>query len=376
MQSLAVPTAFNPNDHTADEVLAALRGRSGNRRWKFRYELLDTSNSKTADLTNILGCSVEQNWLADIKRKASFELTDDGGINFLADRIRPYVRLYLPPYGTDDWVEWPQGVFLLSTPSRRDEQSSILRDVEAYDLLQVYADDLVSDRYTVTAGTVYTTAISTLLGSTPKNITASSKTLPVAKDWDPGTSKLSIINSLLGAINYESLSFDEAGTAVVKPYVAPSSRAEEYVYADDENSLMVPGVDQTLDLYSIPNKWVLVVSDPDQAALVSSYTNTDPSSPTSTVRRGRTITDFRTEQDAADQASLDAKVARLAFEASQIYEAIEFQTGLMPIHSGNDVYRLTYSPLAINDRYSEHSWSMRLEAGAPMAHRARRVVNV
>lgn len=378
MQELApVSTTRNPNDHTSAEVLEALRFKTGSRRMIPRYELLDSANIKLLDLDNVLSGSIEQNWLADIKRKAKFTVRDTGEIDFLSNRIKPYVRLYLPPYGVNDWVEWPQGVFLLSSPNRTsDETDTVIRDVEAYDALQVFLDDKVENRHTVAAGTVYTTAVSTLLGSIPKNITTSTKTLPVAVEWDPGTTKLTIINNLLTAINYDSLSFDEDGVAIVKPYVAPSSRAEEYTYADNEDSVMIPDVDQEMDLFSIPNKWVLVVSEPDRAPLVGTYTNNDPASPTSTIRRQRTIVDFRTETEAADQASLDARVERLAFEASQVYEAVDFETAIMPIHSGNDVYRVTYSTLAIDAKYSEHSWSMPLAGGGTMQHRARRVVTI
>jgi hypothetical protein len=196
-------------------------------------------------------------------------------------------------------------------------------------------------------------------------------------EWEPGTPKLKVINALLSAVNYQSLSFDEDGRAVVQPYVAPSLRAEEYVYADDvDTSLLLPEVEQELDLFSVPNKWVLVVSNPDQSLIVATYTNSNPASPTSTMRRGRTIVDYRTEQDAADQAALDGKAERLAFEASQVYESIRFETGLNPLHSGNDVYRIRYTPLAVNSTFSEAEWTMRLKAGEPMAHRARRVVSI
>lgn len=349
----------------------------GSRRFAFRYELLDSSNNKIGDLTAVESCTVEQNWLADIKRTAKFRLRDTGDIDFLSNRIKPYVQLRLPPYGTDDWVEWPQGVFLLSSPQRTaDATGTRWRDVDAYDATQVYTDDLVDSRYTVAAATKYTDAVSTLLGSVPKNITTSASTLPTAREWDPGTSKLKIINELLGAVNYESLSFDEDGIAIVRPYRTPSTRPAEYTYADDELSVMLPEVTQNLDLFGVANKWVLVVSSPDRAALSSTYTNTNPASPTSTVRRGRTIVDFRTEQDAADQGSLDALVSRLAFEASQVYEAIEFETGIMPIHSGNDVYRIEFSLLAVAANYSEHTWSMDLTVTATMKHTARRVVTV
>jgi hypothetical protein len=378
MQAFAPPLGDrNPNGHTADEVLAVLRGDYGFRRFTFRYELLDAGNVFVQDLDNIISCTIEQNWLADIKRSAKFSIAETGIIDYLSDRIKPHIRTWLPPYGDNDYVEHPQGVFLLSSPTRNsDEQNRVTREVEAYDGLIVLTDDKVLTRYTVAAGTVYTAAVTTLLGSMPKNVAPSAKTVPATKEWDPGTSKLKIINELLGAINYESLSFDEDGRAVAQAYRDPPSRAEEFVYGAGVAGLVVPNVDQELDLFDVANAWTLVVSDPDRASLVSSYINSDPASPTSTVRRQRTIVDYRTEEDAADLAALNAKAARLAFEASQIFEAIDFSTALMPVHSGNDVFRIVYPSLAINTKYTEQSWSLTMQHGATMKHRARRMVTV
>ncbi len=379
MQLIAPPLGDrNPNGRTEADILSALQGRSGSRRFSFRYELLDAGNVYVQDLVDtVLSCKISYNWLADIKRTASIQLRERGEIDFLSDRIKPYVRLHVPPYDRGDYVEYPQGVFLLSTPKRNsDEQNVITRDVECYDPLQVFIDDKVETRYTAPTGTVYTSAISSLLGAIPKNIAPSTKTLPTAYEAEPGSTKLSIINALLSAINYESLSFDENGVALVRPYRDPTGRAEEYVYGSDDRGLIIPNVDQEIDLFEVANKWVLTVSDPDRPPITATYTNTDPASPTSTIRRQRTIVDFRTEEEAADVSVLAEKVARLAFEASQVYEAIDFSTAMMPIHSGNDVYRINFPALAINAKYTEQTWSFDLRAGASMSHRARRVVTV
>ncbi len=377
MQNVLPTGLNNPNNHTKQEIIDALVGKQGTRKLTYFYYLLDKDNVYIREMAEVLSCSVNQDWLADIKRTASFRIQDQGRIDYSSNRIQPWVRLHIPPYGPDDYAQWPQGVFLPSSPTRSTDDAEIItRDVEAYDPLQVFADDLVTARYAVAAGAVVTTGISTLLGSIPKSVVASTKTLPTAKEWEPGTSKLSIINELCSSINYNSLSFDEYGTAIVSPYQTPAERGAEWTYADDSASVLSPNVSQTLDLFNIPNKWVLLVSDPDRIALISSYTNQSPTSPTSTVRRGRTIVDFRQEENAVDQAALDAKAARYAFEASQVFEAIEFKTALMPFHSGNDVYNLAFEPLGINGKYSEQSWTMTFEPGAMMGHRARRVVTV
>lgn len=378
MQSLTPVAEHNPSGAGAGTVLAALQGVSGTRRWSFRYQLLNSAMTHIADLDNVLSGEVNMSWLADIKRTARFRLTETGQIDFLSDLIKPWARLHLPPYGTDDWVEWPLGVFMLKSPERHDEPASgvIIRDVEAFDQLLTFADDKVTTRYTVTAGTVVTTQVSTLLGSIPKLITVSVSTVPADKEYEPGTSKLAVINDLLSSINYNSLSFDENGYALVQPYVTPSARPIEYTYTDDDTSIIIAGAGQTLDLFSVANQWTVVVSEPDRPLLVSTYTNNEPTSPTSTVNRQRTIVDFRTEQDAADQAALNAKVARLAFEASQVYESVNWSSGINPLHSGNDVLWISYSPLAVNARYSEVEWTLPLTAGARMSHRTRRVVDV
>lgn len=534
------------NGYTAEEVLDVLRSGSGSRTISFRYELLDEDNAKLSDLDNVLSGSVSYNYLADINRTAKFTILDDGTINYLNQRIKPWARVNMPiarlggvpvrdidiangrfsfdvegwtsvggtlthdtsivfsspgsalltpdgttedvyaeadeipvlperdyrasgylystngypscgvcvdwydashnyidstnnlssaasgvwisrghsvtspadaayarlvvredgtpgvsdvlnfdnlslrwedseegEFGRENWAEWPLGVFLLSSPARKaDATEVVMRDVDGYDQCQVYRDDLVEDRYTVAAGTNYITAISTLLdrpGTIPadqKNLTTTTKTLPTAREWEPGTPALTIIRNLLSAINYETLFFDENGVAIARPFQSPTEISSTFTYADDSNSVIIPEVQQELDLFSVANKWVLVVNDPDRGELSSVYTNNNPASITSTVSRGRTITDFRTDQDAADQASLDAKVARIAFESSQVYEVVDFDTAIMPIHGHREVFMLTYTDLAISDKYAEHTWSMNLLAGDLMKHSVRRVVNV
>lgn len=350
----------------------------GHRYLTFRYELYDLNGEFVEVLDNVLSGQITMAWLAPIKRRASFVLREsDIDINWLTDRIKPWCRLHLPPYGENDWVEWPMGVFLLSSPTRTtDSSGAVLRKVDGYDLLQVLNDDLVDDRYTISAGATHTSEVLTLLGDLPYKLTTHTSTTRTTREWEPGTSKLKIINELLGSISYKSLAFDEDGIALIEPYVSPANRTEEWTYADDETSLIGEDVEQECDLFSVANKWVLVVSNPDADPLVATYTNDNPASPTSTVRRGRTIVDFREQEDADTQSDLDAKAARLAFNASQIYEHLRFTTGINPLHSCNDVYRITFTNLAINSSFVETKWEMDLVSGSQMKHEARRVVAI
>lgn len=367
-------TVTIPQGYTRQQIIDVLHGPA--KTFGFRYDLLDKTNKLKGRLDKVLAASVSNNIFAEIKRIARFTVEDDGTIDYLNDRSRPWVRLKMPDGG---WVEWPQGVFLLSTPRRQATGTgSVVREIEAYDQLQVLADDKIETRYTVTAGTNYIEAVRELLASagiTNVNLTPSAATLPADRDWAPGTAKKAIINDLLTAINYRSLWFDELGTAVAEPYISPAERASEYVLATDNASIIQPGATDGLDLFSVPNRWVLYVSEPDREPLTAVYTNENPNSPTSTVSRGRIITDFR-EVDAADQATLDARAERLAFESSQAYNHVDLPTGLIPFLSDSDVVTLKHTTLGIEAKYLMTGWEMDLKAGASCLIRLRRVITI
>ena len=372
--------ALDPEGNYSDqEVVDALTGRYGTRRMGYRYDRLDEHNTFIEPIDWVRSASIANNTLADIKRTARFSIVDRTPINFLRDRIQPWARLEMPD-GSPGFVEWPLGVFLPSTPDRQiDVAGLVVRDVEAYDQLVVLRDDKAEARYSVDTGELYTDAIGALVATVSgmvAAITPSTLTLPAVMEWEPGTPKLRILNDLLDRINYGSAWFDEWGTLICRPYQSPAELPVEYVYRDGQASVRTGGATQTLDLFDVPNKWLVVKSEPDQPPLTSVYTNDSPSSPTSTVNRGRVILDVRTEDDAADQATLDAKAARYAFEASQIYEAIDFTTLIMPMHSNGDVLGLDLPGLAVDAKYGEQGWSYNLEVGATMSHKVRRVVSI
>jgi hypothetical protein len=135
-------------------------------------------------------------------------------------------------------------------------------------------------------------------------------------------------------------------------------------------------MEEEFDLYNVPNKWVVVRTNAEEQPLYSVYTNTNPNSISSTVNRGRIIVDYREVDDVANQSSLDSYVERIAFEASQVYGRLTFETGLMPFHDYADVLEIDYSPLSIRDKYSEVSWTLPLHINGRMRHEVRKVVTI
>jgi len=135
-------------------------------------------------------------------------------------------------------------------------------------------------------------------------------------------------------------------------------------------------MEEELDITEVANTWVVTESNPEKDPIVSSKVNNNPESPTSTVRLGRTIVDFREVDDIADQATLNAYVERIAFEASQVFGKLKFKTALMPFHEYSDVIHIKYDPLKVDYKFSETNWTMKLEAGGEMEHEVRRVVSI
>lgn len=369
------------------------------RRLDFRFELLDKDGNKKEDLYNVLDGEVSHQALATIKRTAKFKLRDEGNINYLQDRIRPIVRLFVPPgrvfpqyfafYSqqfasliqeakestVSGWAEFPLGEFLLSSPTRKEENGQVIREVDAYDGLVILNDDKFDMDYTVPAGTNYVQAVIDILtsaGITKYNIQATDKVLSKDIVFEIGTEKLNASNSLLRAINYESIHVDVNGYFTSAYYRSPADRASEYDYYTNSESVIFGGYSEELDAYGLHNKWVVKVKLEDGTILNSVYTNDSPDNILSTVSRGRNIVDVRELTDIADQATLDAYTQRIAYESTQTFGKVLFETAIMPMHDYFDVFNVHFDDLDISGKYSETAWTMPLAVGARMKHEIRR----
>jgi len=396
--------------YTNKEVIDVLHGKYGTREIKFKYLLLDKNEQPKFELLEVESGSVEMQAFSDIKRTAKFRIRDNESIDWLSDRIQPYIEFKMPDkyvinpkYGKGNffiannqnneyevnyskyekvegtWISYPLGVFILSTPKRVEINDQVYRDVDAYGGLVILKEDKFTERYTVTVGTKYTDAMVQILqsaGITKYNIEDSDKVLPADKDWKIGTEKIRGVNDLAAAINYIPFWVDEYGYYTCTSYTSPSNKAIDYEYADNEISVTYNGMEEELDLFNVPNSFTLVLSDTEREPLISSKENNNLDSPTSIINRGRRIVDYREVQDVVDQKTLDAKVDRIANNASQIYGHVEFETAIMPFHSYQDVIQIRNSTLGIDGKYAETAWSFDLSVGSTMQHAVRKVVKI
>jgi hypothetical protein len=385
---------------TAEEIINALHGAK--RQIEFRYELLDANLNVKKELKNVESGEVNQNAEATIKRTMKITMTEDTDIDFLSDRIKPYVRFFIdqqkmsPAFtgflsssfgagfdaqmvGKNGWIEFPLGVFLLTSPTRKDNGPNIIRDVDCYDGLLVLQEDKFAERHFIPSGTYIHDAVAEILemtGITNHSIQESTKALEMDLEFETGKEKLEAINEILRSGVYEDLHCNADGVYVSNVYINPLYAPAEYAYKTDRQSVVWGGYEEELDYYNIPNKWVVVRSMSDRPPLVSTYTNENPNSPTSTVNRKRIILEKVELDNIPDQQTLDLFAERIAFEQSQVFGRVEFETGIMPFHDFQNVLDIEFEGLQGNGKYVEVEWSIPFETGGRMKHIVRRISEV
>ena len=403
---------------TDKEILTALRGRGGSQQIKFRFDVL-RNGAKIKEI-NATG-SVDLNRFADIQRAGAFKLTEE--LDWLHDEIKPYMLLRMPDkiikdithimpcyafdalhllaeefdalnitgevldrgyIGTitrkEQYAEFPLGVFVMSSPSRHSSDGFTEWTVAAYDHTVILKEDSISEPLFFLAGTKYIDAVQSILVSANagnvfiKNFTDAR--LPTDREFEIGTTKLSIANSLLGEINFNPIRCDSNGQFLISKYQEPSPNNIEFTYAADELSVISRDTASDQDFYSVPNVFIAVCSNPElDKDYRSVFINDSPTSALSTVSRGRRITsEIYQPSTILSQEALDTYIRRIAFEANQVYEQLTFTTAIMPIHESGNILEIRHPD--VTGIFIESSWTIVLSADSQMIHTARRLISI
>lgn len=385
----------------------------GSRNVKYRFDIYNNGVKKSEAL--VTDASVSFNASSTISGTARFTMSpvnaNGDSIDWLKDTIRPVMLIsnkvveqsplltwayidslnltvqqiedmnltwgeidsgHISTTGTE-WLEYPLGEYVLSTPTRK----KYLYNVEAYDkTVNLKEDRLIAPLY-IASGTTYKKAVTDIL--TGANITDilfddTDTALLTDRVFEIGESKLDIINLLLSEINYEKLFTDKNGIFIARKYVQPSADNITLTYKNDDFSVLNDDATSVTDYFDCPNVFVATVSNPEQDALTSVYTNNSPVSSLSTVSRGRNIVYTYSVDNVASQDELDEINKKTAFEKSQVAETVTFSTANMPVHWFKEIIALKND--IVDGIYVEDAWSMNLKAGGEMSHTVRRIVTI
>ncbi|MBJ6718692.1 hypothetical protein I2750_00095 [Bacillus sp. PR5] len=312
-------------------------------------------------------------------------------IDYRKNLIKPYMRWNQG--GT--WQEAPLGIFMMNSPKRVDNGVSVFRDVQGYDLLSLLDQAKVVHPFTLKPDTTYgwSKVIKDILTGADTQVAVKfGYNFPVAKVdvpmssasstgkpriYQAGESWLKVLNDLASCIGYQALHVDEGGVIHCLPYVKPSDRPVTKTYEDDSLSVTYIEAEEEYDIYNTPNVFVCTQqADTEGVRYYSRFYNTNEGSLTSIPNVGRYIVDYREVDNIDDQGTLDQYCTRVAVEASQAYGKMEFKTALMPGHTHFNAMKIKYTPLAVDDVYTETGWSMDLTNGGIMTHTARKVIKI
>lgn len=308
---------------------------------------------------------------ADICMSLKGTFIHNPNVDYITDELRPVVII--------DGVEHPAGVYIVSTIRQSVNAAGIVRDsIEAYDRTIRLSWAKLEERPYYAAGGSYDQIISQYLtkaGIDNVMFTASGYTLQSDReDWDIGTSYLKIINTLLSELAYNPIRFSLDGVAQLTPYVSPSIDNVAHTYRqDDVLSMLSPGMSIETDMYSKPNVFIAILSNPEYPEpIMRKAENDSMSSPLSTVRRGLRIPQVYNVSNIASDIALDRYARQLRDESMLTSETVTISTGIQPERGVGDTVALMY-----NDTigiYRELSWTYTLQAGSLMSHKLQRTV--
>lgn len=302
--------------------------------------------------------------------------------------------VFLPPDADVDWMAveicpemiidgtvYSLGIYLPATFMQRETETGTLIELEAYDRSWLARDNKIEERQYFPAGTNYVEAAASMLAASGIRTISSVSTLltmPEAReDWEIGTSRLAIANELLTEIGYRNVWMDAEGVARLEPFEAINAANIRHSISDkDVRSLLMPGMGRTTDVYSAPNVFVVICSNPDKPdGMIAKAENYSGQSPLSITRRGRKIVQVTRISNIASQEELQAFADRQLTDSLIAGETIRVTTGLLPGFDSGQVTSLQYGKLFAICR--EKSWSMELKPGGNMQHTLEReVLNV
>lgn len=315
------------------------------------------------------GASIAVTSEAEIKWTLSGKFELDDRVNYLTDRIRPYLII--------DGVRQPLGLFVPTDASVEDSGRHSVQPLTAYDITYLAKSSKIENRLHLAAGTLYTSAIQMLLvesGITDILIEPSATVLQTDReDWEPGTDRLTIANALAAECNYNSLWMDQKGVVRGTLIRQPSAEAITVAYRDDRYSLLYPEETRSIDLFDHPNVFVVEVDNPDlERPMRVISVNDRPDSPFSTVSMGRRIAQYEKLDNIASPAELQVYADNKMFASIQTTETRTWYTGPSAGHSVFDVVALYKGD--ISALYQETGWRLDLEAPYRMTHTGKRVL--
>ena len=333
----------------------------------FEYYIVDPGTWRDVKkVDNVTSSTISRDLNAETLGSASISIAESLG--------ESYIRIYLITIQNGVREKHPLGTFLIQTPSYSFDGKIKNVTMDAYTPLlelkenmpplgySILKDENIMDRaYRIVREQVRAPVIKTETDDTLfTNFVAN-----VDDTW------ISFVYDLLANAKY-SLYLDEMGRVLFTPSQDTASLQPVWTYDDSNSSILYPTLDIDHDLYGIPNVVEVIFSN-GASYYYGKAVNDDPTSPISTVNRGREITHRVTDPDLLGdptEEQIQAYAERLLREMSSLEYTISYTHGYCPVRIG-DCVRLNYSRAGLRGiKAKVISQSIKCEPGCPVTEKA------
>ena len=333
----------------------------------FEYYIVDPGTWRDVKkVDNVLSSTINRDLYAETLGSASISISESLG--------ECYIRIYLITIQNGVREKHPLGTFMIQTPSYSFDGKITNVTMDAYTPLlelkenmpplgySILKDENIMDRaYRIVREQVRAPILKTVTEDKLfTNFVAN-----VNDTW------ITFVYDLLANAKY-SLYLDEMGRVLFTPQQDTASLQPVWTYDDSNSSILYPTLDIDHDLYGIPNVVEVIFSN-GNSYYYGKAVNNDPSSPISTVNRGREITHRITDPDLMGdptEEQIQAYAERVLREMSALEYTISYTHGYCPVRIG-DCVRLNYSRAGLRGiKAKVISQNIKCEPGCPVTEKA------
>lgn len=310
----------------------------------FEYYIVDPGTWKdTRKIDTVISGKINRDLSAETLGSATINTTESLG--------ECYIRIYLITIQNGIREKHPLGTFLVQTPSYSFNGKNKSISLDAYTPLLELKENPPPLGYSILKDqNILNIAIQIIREQVraPIIITGNDETLFSNFVADVNDTWITFIIDLLANAKM-SLGLDELGRVMFIPEQKTAALQPVWTYDDSNSSILYPDLDINHDLYGIPNVVEVIYSNG-----VSNYygtaINDNPSSPISTVARGRKITHRITDPGLPgnpSQEQIQQYAESVLKNLSTLEYTVTYKHGYCPVRLG-DCVRLNYNRAGLN----------------------------
>lgn len=310
----------------------------------FEYYIVDPGTWKdTRKIDMVISSNINRDLSAETLGSATINTTESLG--------ECYIRIYLITIQNGIREKHPLGTFLVQTPSYSFDGKNKSISLDAYTPLLELKENPPPLGYSILKDqNILNMAIQIIREQVraPIITTTNDETLFSNFVADVNDTWITFIIDLLANAKM-TLGLDELGRIMFIPEQKTAALQPVWTYDDSNSSILYPDLDIDHDLYGIPNVVEVIYSN-GVNHYYGTAINDNPSSPISTVARGRKITHRITDPGLPgnpSQEQIQQYAESVLKNLSTLEYTVTYKHGYCPVRLG-DCVRLNYNRAGLN----------------------------